>query len=153
MRTPQSIARQRLDERLRDIPRELLAVPPQGWIAVVRDALGMSVRDLGHRMGTSGQRVARLEHDEVRGVIQLSSLERAAAAMNCHVVYALIPNEPLEETVRRQARNKAAQAVGSVSHSMAIEDQAVGERATTEHIDDLALDFIDRRGLWTDSDP
>ena len=73
--------------------------------------------------------------------------------MNCHVVYALIPNEPLEETVRRQARNKAAQAVGSVSHSMAIEDQAVGERATTEQIDDLAEDFIDRRGLWTDSDP
>ena len=104
-------------------------------------------------MGTSGQRAARLEHDELRGVIQLSSLERAAVAMNCHVVYALIPNEPLEEIVHRQARNRAAQAVSSVSHSMGLEDQAVGERATTEHLDDLAQDFIDRRGLWTDSDP
>src|SRR5947207_996826 len=99
MRTPKSIARQRLDEKLRDIPQNLLAKPPKGWIAAVRDALGMSVRDLGRRMGTSGQRAARLEHDELSGVIQLSSLERAAFAMNCHVVYALIPNEPLEEMV------------------------------------------------------
>src|SRR5712692_9030777 len=127
MRSAQSIARQRLDQRLGDIPEGLLAKPAQGWIAAIRDALGMSVRDLGRRMGTSGQRASKLEHDELSGGIQLSSLERAAAVMNCRLVYALIPNEPLEEMVRRQARKKAAQAVGAVSHNLRLEDQAVAD--------------------------
>src|SRR5581483_6099930 len=123
MRTAKSIARQRLDQRLRDIPQERLVKPPKGWIAAIRDAQGMSVRDLGRRMGTSGQRASRLEHDELSGGIQLSSLERAAAAMNCRLVYALVPNDSLEVMVRRQARKKAIQAVGLVSHSMRLEDQ------------------------------
>ena len=104
-------------------------------------------------MGTSGQRASKLEHDELSGVIQLSSLERAAAAMNCRLVYALIPNEPLEEMVRRQARKKAALVVGRVSHSMRIEDQAVDLDIESEQIDDLARGFIDRRGLWADTEP
>jgi len=113
----------------------------------------MSVRDLGRRMGTSGQRASKLEHDELSGGIQLSSLERAAEAMNCRLVYVLIPNEPLEEMVRRQARKKAAQAVGSVSHSMRLEQQEVAEGVGSEQIDDLASEFVDRRGLWSDSQP
>jgi predicted DNA-binding mobile mystery protein A len=153
MRSAQSIARQRLDEKLRGIPEGLVAKPSQGWIAAIRDALGMSVRDLGRRMGTSGQLASRLEHDELSGVIQLSSLERAAAAMNCRLIYALIPNEPLEQMVRRQARQKAARAVGLVSHSMRIEDQAVAAGVELEQIDDLASEFVDRRGLWADTEP
>ena len=153
MRRAQSIARQRLDQRLGDVPEALLAKPAQGWIAAIRDALGMSVRDLGRRMGTSGQRASKLEHDELSGGIQLSSLERAAEAMNCRLVYVLIPNEPLEEMVRRQARKKAAQAVGSVSHSMRLEDQQVADRVGSEQVDDLASEFVDRRGLWSDSQP
>lgn len=153
MRSVQSIARQRLSHKLRDIPEELVAKPPQGWIAAIRDALGMSVRDLGRRMGTSGQRASKLEHDELSGVIQLSSLERAAVAMNCRLVYALIPNESLEEMVRRQARKKAARAVGRVSHSMRLEDQGVTHGVESEQIDDLASEFVDRRGLWADTEP
>lgn len=150
MKSPQSIARLRLDAKLGGIPLEPLATPPKGWIAAIRGALGMSVRDLGRGMGASGQRASKLEHDELTGAIQLSTLERAAAAMNCRLVYALIPNGSLEALVRQQARKKAAKAVASTAHNMRLEDQEVEGRVTAEQIDDLASEFVDRRGLWAD---
>lgn len=148
LRSPQSIARLRIGEKLGRVPVESLAPPPKGWVAAIRDALGMSVRDLGRGMGTSGQRASKLEHDELTGAIQLSTLERAAAAMNCRLVYALIPNEPLEAMVQHQARKRAAEVVNSVAHSMRLEDQEVDDRVTSEQIDDLATELVDRRGLW-----
>ena len=110
----------------------------------------MSVRDLGRGMGTSGQRASKLEHDELTGAIKLSSLERAAAAMNCQLVYALIPNESLEAMVQQQARKRATRIVASTAHSMRLEDQEVEDRLTSEQIEDLAREFVDRRGLWAE---
>ncbi len=150
MKSTQTIARLRLDQKMGIVPPELAARPPKGWIVAIRDALGMSVRDLGSRMGTSGQRASRLEHDELSGAIQLSSLERAATAMNCRLVYLLVPNEPLEDMVRRQARKKAAVVLGPVANSMRLEDQAVPDHVIAEQLDDLAAALIDRRGLWSE---
>jgi len=153
MPTPETTARRRLDERLQELPSDLTALPPRGWIAAIRGALGMSVRDLGGRMGTTGQRASKLEHDEISGRIQLSSLRRAAEAMNCRLVYAFVPNEPLEEMVRQQARRKAAGILAPIAHSMRLEEQSVPYSVEREQIDDLAEDLIDRRGLWSSTSP
>ena len=153
MKNMQTTARRRLDEKLRDLPQELTVLPAQGWIAAIRNALGMSVRDLGGRMGTTGKRASKLEHDEISGHIQLSSLRRAAEAMNCRLVYAFVPNEPLEDMVRRQARQKAAGILAPIAHSMRIEEQGVPYSVEREQVDDLADDLIDRRGLWSSTAP
>lgn len=144
-------ARRRLDEHLRRLPEELTALPPQGWIATIRHALGMSVRDLGARMGTSGQRASKLEHEEASGHIQVSSLRRAAEAMNCRLVYVFVPKEPLDEMVRRQARAKAAGILAPIAHHMRIEEQSVTYSVEAEQLDELAQELIDRRGLWSTS--
>ncbi len=152
MRTQRSVARARLDEKLAGFPQALLEAPQAGWVATIRDALGMSVRELGRRMGTSGQRASKLELDESSGVIQVSSLRRAAEAMNCRLVYVLIPNEPLEAMVRKQARRRASSVMSPILHSTRIEDQDVGDRVIEQQLEDLAGELVDRRGLWSDAE-
>ena len=71
-----------------------LAVPVKGWIKAIRDSLGMTAAQLANRMGISQSTLTAMEKAEARGAIQLSSLRRAAEAMNCTLVYALVPNDP-----------------------------------------------------------
>jgi predicted DNA-binding mobile mystery protein A len=83
----------------------------------------MSAADLGVRMGISGASVRSLEENEVTGGIRLSSLRRAAEAMDCQLVYAVIPNGSLEQTVRRQAQLVLDQQTSRVHQTMALEAQ------------------------------
>jgi predicted DNA-binding mobile mystery protein A len=147
-----SVARASLDQRFAGVEVEALARPPQGWLATIRQALGMSARELGERMHVSSQQVSAFERREAEGSIRLDSLERAARAMHCRLVYALVPDEPLEDMVWDQARRQAAATVLGVRHNMRLEDQDVSDRVAAAQIEDLADDLIDRRGLWTDRD-
>ncbi|MFA5845047.1 MAG: mobile mystery protein A [Coriobacteriia bacterium] len=117
-------AREVLDRRLVPMgPPSLYAPPRLGWIRALRDALGMSAADLAARMSISGASVRSLEEKEKTGGIRLSSLRRAAEAMDCTLVYAFIPNTSLEETVQRQARTVLDQQMGRVHQTMALEAQ------------------------------
>jgi predicted DNA-binding mobile mystery protein A len=119
-------ARARLDSKLAVIkPIDRFARPPKGWIRAIRDAIGMSGSQLGKRMGVTPQAVADLEKSETVGKIGLDTLRRAAEAMDCVLVYAIVPNTSLIEMVDERARALALKALNRVSHSMALEDQRV----------------------------
>ena len=103
--------------------------PSGGWIRAVRTSLGMSVRQMAERMGIRQQSAARLEKNEVDDVIKLKSLRKAAEALDCKLVYALVPNEgDLAGIVRKQALRKASDIVDPVDQSMMLEGQNVGDR-------------------------
>ena len=144
--------RRRLDRRcvpLRDLAARL--TPHRGWIRATRDALGMSGSELAIRLGVRQQTIHDLELSERRRTIQLDTLARAADAMDCDLVYALVPRTSLEETVRSRARRKAAEYLGPIAHHSRLEDQAISDGETEALLDDLAERFIDRRGLWKDN--
>jgi predicted DNA-binding mobile mystery protein A len=117
-------ARRRLDERLRRLgPADRYAPPRRGWVRAVREALGMSLADLGGRMGVSAATVAGLEHNEQAGTVRLDTLRRAAEALDCTLAYVLIPKTSLHETVRTAAERLLDSETGAAEHSMALEDQ------------------------------
>ena len=116
-----------LDEHLSKI--SVCDRPSGGWIRAVRISLGMSVRQMAERMGITQQSAARLEKNEADDVIKLKSLRKAAEALDCRLVYALVPNEgDLAGTVHKQALKKAGDIVDPVDHSMVLEGQDVGNR-------------------------
>lgn len=126
--------------------------PHGGWVRAIRDALGMSAADLGDRMGLSQARVSQIEAGELDRSITLGTLERAADALGCDVVYALVPRLPLEQMVQEQALAKARQRLAPVAHSMALEDQtSTPNSAVRIQLESLAQQLIDRRGLWSRS--
>jgi predicted DNA-binding mobile mystery protein A len=111
---------------------EKLARPAEGWIRVVRGALGLTTTQLAKRLKMSQPSVIAMEKAEQRGAISMETLERAAEALNCKLVYVLVPNEPLEDMLRSQAGKVASSRLERVSHTMRLEDQAVSPRIMKE---------------------
>lgn len=144
-------AREALDRRLQPMgPVSRYAPPPRGWIRAIRDALGMPAADLARRMGVTGATVRALEKSEITGGIRLSSLRRAAEAMDCTLVYAFIPNRGLEATVREQAKKALERQAWRVHQTMLLEDQAA---ESLRSIEDAQLQaVIDSGALWAAED-
>lgn len=131
-----------LDESLRQFSSLRQPPPPrQGWLRTIREALGMSLRQLADRSGLSKSGVRSAELSEAEGTVQLDTLQRLAEAMECDVVYALVPRNSLQRTIENQAERVAKNLVGRVSDSMELERQGVSTdesaRQTRELIDEL----------------
>ncbi|MEX2486603.1 MAG: mobile mystery protein A [Nitriliruptoraceae bacterium] len=141
-----STARQALERDLARHRANPTASPPHGWIRALRDALGMSTRELASRLGVTSSYISKMERNEASGAITLHTLQRAAAALGCRLEYTLVPERPLEELVMDQARRKAREMLDPVRHTMALEDQVV---QMDDEIDELAHKLADRRGLWS----
>jgi len=113
----------------------------------VRDALGMTGVQLARRLGVRPQTVDTLEKSEVSGSIQLATLRRVAAALDCTLVYALVPNDSLEGAVTTRARRIALRELERVAHTMKLEAQDTGDGDREERIADYVHSLDDRR-LW-----
>lgn len=98
-------------------------------------------------MGVSGASVRSLEEKEITGGIRLSSLRRAAEAMDCTLVYAFIPATGLEETAKRQALWVLDEQLGRVRQTMALEEQD-GEMLPSAREAQLQS-VMDSRRLWS----
>lgn len=124
--------------------------PRRGWINAVRKALGMSTRQLASRLGVTRQAVLDLESRERVRRVTLAALSKAAEAMECDLVYAVVPRRPVKETLWNRARAIAAQRLGTVAHSMQLEDQAVASGEYDSQVDDLAARILREspRDLW-----
>ncbi|MDT8376421.1 MAG: mobile mystery protein A [Mariprofundaceae bacterium] len=121
-----SIARQQLDKRLQAFAELKKSQPPmRGWIRAIRDALGMTAEQLARRMGVRRQRANALEKGEVAGTATINSIRKAAEAMDCVFVYALVPRDSLQANVERQAMKYAEKTDTAVQHSMVLEQQGL----------------------------
>jgi predicted DNA-binding mobile mystery protein A len=87
----------------------------------------MTTAQFARRLGVSQPRIIELEKSEVTGGVTLHTLQRAAEALGCRLVYALVPERPLAETVRDRAKLVAEGQLASVEHTMRLEDQAVAD--------------------------
>ncbi len=146
-------ARKNLDKRLNTLSHsDAFTRPPRGWIKAIREALGMTTAQLGLRIGVSQPRALQIEHAELRGTLTLDSLERAAQALNCRLVYALVPIAPLNSMVEQQANALAAKRLEHTTHSMSLEDQALNSDDANEQLHDLAKRLAEKSGseLWED---
>jgi len=77
--------------------------PREGWLKAMRLALGIPTVEVARRLKVSKWDVYGLEKSEQQWRIMLGTLRRAAEAMDCDLVYALVPREgTLEEMAERR---------------------------------------------------
>lgn len=124
------------------------ARPRSGWIRAIRGALGMSQAVLAKRLGVSSAAVNKLEHAELHGGITTGKLAEVAGALDCTLVYALVPNSTLEQTVRTRARTTAARLLGYAARTMALEAQDIDEARQNEAVERYAQQLMDSGKLW-----
>lgn len=115
--------------------------PPTGWIKAIRNAIGMSMLQMGNRLSITKQSVMDIERREKDGSITIRALREAARAMDMQLVYGLVPNDgSLEALIDRKAKELATQIVLRTNNTMKLEDQentkqriekAIQERAAT----------------------
>ena len=134
--------------RLRQLARSLAAFdaakqelrPQHGWIRAIREGLGLTLEDIGKTLGVSRARIRRFEDFEANYRITLQSLRRVAAAMDCELVYAIVPKVgTIAELAERRTRSQVREDVLEVEHTMGLEDQAPG------NVEELIEDETKRR--------
>jgi len=143
--------RKSLDEKLKMFnSAKTLINPKGGWVRAIREAIGMTTVQLAERIGIQQSGVSLLEQREANKAITLETLQRAAEALNCKLIYGLVPKESLEKIVNEQAQRAAHQIIKSTLHSMELEQQETSEEITQLHQDELALELKDKldRRLW-----
>ncbi len=135
-------------QSLRTVPN-----PRLGWLAEVRKGQGMTTAQLARRLGVTKQRVGVLERAEAEGKLTLTSLKRAAQALGCDLVYAIVPRGSLEEMVDRRAQAVAAAVVQRTAHSMWLERQSPSDEEISAQIKDVAEQLRAARSsrLWDSS--
>jgi predicted DNA-binding mobile mystery protein A len=146
------LARKNLDRRLASLRVEALIVPPSGWIKAIRQALGMTAAQLARRMGVVQSRVSALEKAEMHGTPSLKTLRQAAEAMDCVLVYAIVPRTSLDQIVRDQAVKKADVELARHHHTMRLENQAMDKRDLATERERLVADILagSLRRVWDD---
>src|SRR5450631_126269 len=102
--------------------------PQKGWIRAIREATGVTVREMAKRLGKRNYSIVLyLEKSEAEYRISLGNLREAADALGCQLVYALVPKSgSIHDLSEQPARAKASENVRAVEHTMTLEDQAEG---------------------------
>jgi predicted DNA-binding mobile mystery protein A len=118
-------------------PAESYAAPVRGWIKAIREALGMSTAQLAERLGIKQPSLVALEQSESKGTMELATLRRVAEALDCTLVYALVPNKPLDSTIRERASAYAHRRRAPIEHSMLLEDQTVPAKSDETRLDEI----------------
>lgn len=109
----------------------------------------MSQQALAGRLGISGPAVAKLERAELEGGITIGKLAEVARALDCTLVYALVPNSSLEDTVQTQARRVAAETLGYVGTTMQLEDQELEPARLADQLEAEARRVIGANRQWS----
>jgi predicted DNA-binding mobile mystery protein A len=145
------LVREQLDATLAQLaPLRRLTPPPKGWIRAIRDALGMTARQLARRIGVAQQAVARIEKDEQTGSVTIKTMRRVAEGLDCEFVFGFVPRSRLEDAVRKQAARLAAARFSRASQTMTLEDQelsrAENQKVLAAMVDEIAAHAP--RALW-----
>lgn len=116
---------QQLDKKIASYASlQQVAIPPTGWIKAIRNALGMSMRQIGKKLSITKQSVLEIEKRETDGSITLKLLKEVAGAMDMQLVYGFVPNDgSLNALIDRKAKDLAKQIVMRTSNTMKLEDQ------------------------------
>ena len=119
-----------------------LKAPKEGWISVMRKALGMSAPALAYRMGVTKAAIYQAERKEREGGVTLQHMEKLAEAIGGRFVYAIVPDGSVEEILRTHARKKAESIIRCASAHMALEKQSLTPAQMQEEIERLAEELL-----------
>ncbi|MBK8851222.1 MAG: mobile mystery protein A [Saprospiraceae bacterium] len=125
-----TLQRRQLNDKIKHfVSLKQVAIPPTGWIKVIRTALGMTLQQLGNRLNISKQGVLYIENREKEGAITLKALQEVAKAMDMQLVYGFVPNDgSLDALIERRAREVAIQIVQHTAQTMQLEAQAASKK-------------------------
>jgi len=155
MKKINSLRIQQVEEELAPFRPALASpAPAGGWVRAIRESLGLTHAQLASRMGgRTPQTIEAMQRSEAAGTIQLDTLRQLAEAMECKLVYAIVPAKPIDDVLRDRATALARQTLKGTTHTMRLEAQGLSPDAQARALDrevDRLLAGNPRR-LWDQS--
>ena len=123
----QKLARRKLDVELKPFRQAGLDKhPTEGILRAVRKALRIRSHEIAEKMGHARSVVFAIENRELKGTLTLRAMDRMADAMDCKVVYSVVPKggRTLEELYEErlwavvlgaESREAGAEGLGDVA--------------------------------------
>ncbi len=126
--------------------------PKEGWLPTVRNALGMSAAQLARRLGMTRAHIWKTEKAELSGGVTLKTIKNLAEGMGCRFIYAIVPENTVEDILVQRARKKAERIVEATNKHMALEDQMLSGKTIAHEIERLQKDMLDNMpsDFWND---
>lgn len=128
-----------------------VVVPPTGWIKSIRTGLGMTLSQLGNKLGMTKQAVLDLEKREVDGAITIKTLRDVAIALDMKLVYGLVPNDgSIEALIEKRAQKLATEIVLRTANTMELENQGNSQKRIAQAIKERTQQLIVEmpKSLW-----
>lgn len=151
-KTNKKLLIQQLDKKLKLFSSlRNMDLTSEGWIYSIRTALGLSLKQVGKRLGISASGVKEMERREKNSSLTLKNLQEFGQVLNMKFIYGFIPEEDsLEKMIDKQAYEAAKKIVLRTSHTMKLEDQEVSneriQQAIKEKADEIKKEMP--RYLW-----
>lgn len=125
--------------------------PSIGWVKTIRTSLGMSLEQLGSKLGITKQSVQSIEKREADGSITVKALEEIASCLEMKLVYGFVPLDgSIEKMIEKKAKMLAIEIVKRTSNNMKLEDQENSPSRIQKAIDERTKEIIDQmpKKLW-----
>ncbi|GAB5561912.1 MAG: hypothetical protein SynsKO_35590 [Synoicihabitans sp.] len=103
------------------------AQPVHGWLRAVREALGLSRSRIAATLNVSVPTIQNYEKREKTDSITLASMRKAAAAMDCELVLAIVPRDGRSFTELAADFDPEITNLRATEHSMTLENQGSGD--------------------------
>lgn len=142
---------EQLDKKLKAFRRLDKLTPSKGWVFAVRTTLGMSLEQLGKKMGTSAQAVKGLEQREKDGSISLKNLDDLAKVFGLRLTYGFYsPDKDLKKIINDRAYKLAEQIVARTHKTMQLENQANSKSRLKRAVKERAEEIVNKniKRLW-----
>lgn len=123
-----------------------------GWLKLMRQALGMSGAQLARKMGVTRGLISNTEKAEVEGRVTIKKMQEFAEAMECEFVYCMVPKEDFQTILKKRATEKAQSIVDRTNKHMGLEGQALTTERAKFELNSLANDILKNElsDLWND---
>ena len=125
--------------------------PSVGWVKTIRTSFGMSLEQLGNKLGITRQSAQNLEKREADGSITIRALEGAAKAIDMKLIYGFVPIDgSIEKLIDRKARKLATEIVMRTSGTMKLEDQENSPERIKKAIEERTKEIIEEmpKMIW-----
>jgi predicted DNA-binding mobile mystery protein A len=133
--------------------RELMPTDAIGSkVKHIREALGMSQKQLAKKICISQQAVNKIENSA--GSMTLKTLNKISAVFGFQPMISLVSGTTLEQMIEAQAEKKAGSIVKKTEATMAMEKQTVDKKSYKKSYEELVKEFAGNPApsLWEDID-
>ncbi len=148
MKEPDALAISQVNRRVAMLRKALPEAGVRlGWIRYMRQALGLTLKQLARRVGVTTATTAQAERGEAQGKVTIATLKMMAQAMECEFMYAFVPKSDIQDLMKEAARKKARLLLESADVHMTLEDQKVNQ-SLEERVERLAEKFFKKGDVW-----